>query len=206
MKLKLYICLALVILFGYTCKDRYDAGIDYPNTGYLVVEGFINSGVGATSIRLSRTAKLTDTGRRYELNATVTVEGNDNSRYVLGQQLNGLYVNNQLTLDRSKKYRLHIRTSNAREYFSDYASPISTPPIDSLNYTLETPGMVIHINTHDPQGKTRYYTWNYEETWEINAREYPVLKYIRTGNGMVTGVEYLSESCTRHRGLSLLAV
>ena len=190
MKLKLYICLAVLILIA-SCKDRYDPGIDYPVTGYLVIEGFINSGVGATSIRLSRTAKLTDTGRRYELNATVTVEGNDNSRYVLGQQPNGLYVNNQLTLDRSKKFRLHIRTSNGREYFSDYASPIYTPPIDSVNYTLESPGMVIHINTHDPRGNTRYYTWNYEETWEINARDFPKLKYIKNSQGMVTGLAYL---------------
>lgn len=191
MKLKLFICLVIIIFIGYTCKDRYNPNIDYPVTGYLVVEGFINSGVGATNIRLSRTAKLTDTGRRFEINATVTVEGTDNSRYILTSRGSGLYANNQLVLDRSKQFRLHIRTSNGSEYFSEFASPISTPPIDSVNYTLEDPGMIIHINTHDPQNKTHYYTWNYEETWEINARYYPQLKYRRNGAGQVIDVEYI---------------
>lgn len=182
----------ILLVTGYSCKEKYNSDYKYPNTGYLVVEGFINSGKGATSIRLSRTVRLVDSARRFEQGALVTVEGDDNSRYVLTGQTGGMYINSQLNLDRSKKFRLHIKTTNGREYFSDFATPIATPPIDSISLRREAPGAVFYINTHDPQNKTWYYTWNYEETWEINSRYFPSLKYVIGTDGQISGVTFIN--------------
>lgn len=185
---KLIIFSLLATALIYACKEKFNPDINYPNTGYLVVEGFINSGAGSTNIRLSRTVKLTDSARRFENGATVTIEGDNNSRYLMFAAGQGLYTIGQLNLDRTKKFRLHIRTSAGREYFSDYSQVLATPPIDSVSFTRESAGISININTHDPQNKTRYYTWNYDETWEINARFYPSLKYVRNAQGKVVDV------------------
>jgi hypothetical protein len=177
-----------------SCKDKYRPDIEYPNTGYLVVEGFINSGQGNTNIKLSRTVKVTDaTAIKYENNATVRVEGNNNTSYPLSPQGNGLYTVGTLPLNDANKYRLYIRTSSGTEYRSEFSSIIRTPDIDSISWTREEgSGLQIHINTHDPNNKTWYYTWNYDETWEYRAVYYPSLKYITNpppGRGL--GVDYL---------------
>jgi hypothetical protein len=182
----LYIWL-LALTIG--CKEKYTPDVQYPNTGYLVVEGFINSGKGATNIRLSRTVKLTDSiVIRYEAGANVTVEGDDNRAYTLSPQPNGLYTNPQLSLTDTRKYRLHIKTIDNREYLSDFRAVIKTPPLDSIGWTRDLNGVQLNVNTHDVQNRTWYYTWNYEETWEFRAIYKPTLKYARDPNGAIIGV------------------
>ena len=54
---KIVYCL-LVLLAAAGCKEKYVSPVISPATGYLVVEGTINSGQGTTTITLSRTTKL----------------------------------------------------------------------------------------------------------------------------------------------------
>lgn len=186
------IIVLLLLVVTMRCKEKYDSGITYPNTGYLVVEGFINSGPGTTSIRLSRTVKLPDaTSIKFEAGATVRVEGNDNSNYPLSSQGSGLYGAGTLPLNDARKYRLYIKTSNGKEYRSDFMSVIRTPKIDSISWTREANGVEVHINTHDVNNKTWYYTWNYEETWEFRSTYVPVLKYRLDASGAIAGIQYI---------------
>ena len=37
--------------------------------------------------------------------------------------------------------------------------------------------MQLYINTHDPQDNTRYYQWEYTETWEFHSSYKSILKY-----------------------------
>ncbi|HEU5052317.1 MAG TPA: hypothetical protein VFT78_04350, partial [Hanamia sp.] len=53
-------CLFLIQLFAIGCKIEYRPPVESPKTGYLVVEGFINSDGGPTTITLSRTLRLYD--------------------------------------------------------------------------------------------------------------------------------------------------
>lgn len=190
MRRTIYLLVIVLMIIG--CKEKYNPGIVYPNTGYLVVEGFINSGPGTTTIRLSRTVKLTDAvSVKTETGATVRVEGDDNSTYPLVPQSAGVYTAGTLPLSDARKYRLYIKTSNGKEYRSDFMSVIRTPKIDSISWTRETDGVDIHINTHDPKNKTWNYTWNYEETWEFRAAYAPVLKYRLDGSGVAVAVDYI---------------
>jgi hypothetical protein len=182
----------ILVTFAVGCKEKYNPGITYPNTGYLVVEGFINSGIGATSIRLSRTVKLTDAvSIKYENNAQLKVEGDDNSSFTLPFAGNGLYGGVQVPVNGARKYRLRIRTTDNKEYLSDFTGVVRTPPIDSVSWTREAKGAQIHINTHDPQDKTWYYTWNYEETWEYRSIFISNLKYIKDISGNIINVGFI---------------
>ncbi|HET6993487.1 MAG TPA: DUF4249 domain-containing protein, partial [Chitinophagaceae bacterium] len=42
--------------------------------------------------------------------------------------------------------------------------------------------MRFYVNTHDPSGNTRYYRWEYDETWEIKSYHYSRYVYIRSSN------------------------
>jgi len=186
------IVIAVVFLAIAGCRDKYNPSIHYPDTGYLVVEGFINSGQGPTQIKLSRTQALNDpAGVQPERGAQVTVEGDDSGPFILNELSEGTYVNDQLQLHPSGKYRLHIGTANGKIYYSDFASPIKTPPIDSLNWIRESDGITIHVNTHDPQNNTHYYTWSFEETWEIDATYVPNVKFVYDSEGKIIGTSYI---------------
>jgi Domain of unknown function (DUF4249) len=174
------------------CKDKFNAKIDYPNTGYLVVEGFLNSGKGRTEIKLSRSLPLTDTTEtQEETGAHLNIETHSGNFADLVETAPGRYTCGQLNVDYSDEYRLHIFTNGGNNYYSDFVKPIKSPPIDKLKFIRSDKGVEINVVTHDPTNATRYYTWRFDETWEIDAQYRPTAAYIfdSTNHGRVIGTE-----------------
>jgi hypothetical protein len=188
---KLFTCIIFLIIAS-GCKEKYIVPIQTPVTGYLVVEGFINSGQEPTSIKLTRTTKLYDSVNIiYEHNAEVNVEGENQETFPLYENGNGVYISSALlNLNNTEKYRLHIRTQDGKEYASDFVPYKHTPEIDSISWQRENGGVKIYINTHDPQNNTKYYHWKYEETWEFHSTYYSSLIYIYNQNNTPIGVTY----------------
>ena len=159
-----------MLLYAAACKNEYPLPKEVRNLNLLVVEGLLNSGTGPTVIRLSRTFNPSDTGRLIpELRADVVVEGENNIRTTLVGNTKGEYSVPQLTLNSNVRYRLRIKTSGGREYISDFVPVQAAPPIDSVHWARTNDGVQFFISTHDSQNKTRYYRWEYDETWEINS-------------------------------------
>jgi len=183
MKGKFYFVVFVVAASG--CKQPYEPPNISAGKGDLVVEGFINSRQGPTTIRLTRTTQLQTTLAKAEVGAQVKVEGDDGREYVLVDSLNGTYGHPQLSINSNVKYRLHIKTVDAREYVSEYSPVRHTPPIDSVTWQMEDGGVRLYINTHDPQNLTKYYQWKYDETWEIHSTYPSSLKYLRDATGQV---------------------
>jgi hypothetical protein len=160
------------MLLALSCKKVFaPIAVSSPDS-YLVIEGVINSGSDSTYFRLSRTVKLSakDTVK-FEDNAAVSIEGSDNTSYQLNETVNGVYATPALGLSPTAKYRLRVKTANNEEYLSDYVETKSTPPIDSITYTVENDGVQFYVTTHDPANATRYYRWDFEETWGYLAFE-----------------------------------
>ncbi|MET0299508.1 MAG: DUF4249 domain-containing protein [Flavitalea sp.] len=171
------LCL-LVLVTAIGCKDRYKLPVDVPSTGYLVVDGTINAGSGSTSITLSRTSRLVDTFNiNYVKDATVTVEGEDNSvmsLYYTGEL--GQYENPQLTLNPAVKYRLRIQSSEGKEYLSSYLNVQKSPPIDNLVWDRDDAGVNVYADAHGTAETSGFYRWDYRETWEYHSAFVPNLK------------------------------
>jgi hypothetical protein len=172
------LCVA-ILLSTSSCIKKYDAGVNVPAKGYLVVEGFINSDGGGTTIYLSRTLTLSDTSKIIrERKALVNIQGENNSSYLLAEVSAGVYTSGPVSLNAAVRYRIHIKTSTGQEYNSDYSDVRSTPAIDSVFWTRDgTKGVSFFVNTHDSQNKTRYYLWKYNETWEYHAPLQSNLKF-----------------------------
>jgi len=169
---------SILIISGFACREEYAPPIVSSAESNLVVEGVLNTGAGPTTIRLSRTFKLDDSARlRGEQNAVVIVEGKDNTTRMLNMTGDGIYTSSNLGLALNTEYRLKIITANGKEYLSDYLVAKKTPPIDSLEFKQEEQGVQIYVNTHDDSNNTRYYRWDFDETWEIWSHYYSAFKY-----------------------------
>lgn len=157
----------LVIFAG--CRDRYELPLRDDDISLLVVEGVLNVG-GPTNITLSRTLKVNDNlSFKPERNAQLTVEDKSGNSTMVSESGEGRYYHAQLPLVAGQEYRLRIRTTNNNEYLSDYVTAVNTPAIDSISWKKENEGVRIFANTHDPSNNTRYYKWDYDETWEIRS-------------------------------------
>ncbi|HEY5462476.1 MAG TPA: DUF4249 domain-containing protein [Hanamia sp.] len=162
----------LCIFLFANCKVPYDPILKPSDTNSLVVEGYIDGAV-PTTIKLTRSRMLTigDTAaRKYELGAKVTVEDDHQDSYPLSETGNGMYSSiSTLNLNPTYQYRVHIFTSNNEEYVSDLVPFKPSPPIDTIGWNFNDGGVQVFVNTHDPNNATRYYRWEYNETWEIHS-------------------------------------
>ncbi len=175
---KIFLYYFCILLVAGGCKEKFNTDIESPATGYLVVEGFISSGAAPTSIKLSRTVRLVDSVDVVaEHNARVTIEDDSNTAYPLTETGNGVYTSESLTLNNAEKYHLHILTQAGKEYISEPVSLKQTPDIDSVSWTRNDDGVTIHVSTHDDQSSTKYYKWDFTETWEFHSAYYSSLLY-----------------------------
>ena len=174
------------IVFGacvllYACKEKYLPDIKDVNPNYLVVDGFINTGSDSTIFKLNRTFKLESKATvAPERAAIVTVESDAGLTYTLPELSlkPGTYAVPALNLDQTKKYRLRIRTKNNKEYLSDFVESKVSPPVE-LTYDFRHGNLNIYSNTHDATGKSRYYNYNYVETWQYRA---PLQSFLKIEN------------------------
>ena len=165
----LYGCIAAC--FGLECTKPYNPAIVAGNNNYLVVEGNINTGTDSTTIQLTHTTKLSSgITSAAVLNATVAIQDDQNGTYNLTSEGNGTYSTGLITLDPTRTYRVNITTSDGKNYVSDYVPAKSSPPIDSIGFTIKSNGIQVYVNTHDPNNNTHYYRWDYIETWEFHAK------------------------------------
>ena len=178
MKKIYYIFIFLTGFSFFGCKEKYDPPLASLPKSFLVVEGTLKPGNQPTTIRLTRTSKLDKNATvQTENNATLTVEGNNNTTAFLAAAGNGNYISNNLNLNPNNEYRLRIKTTDGKEYLSDYVKVKITPPIDSISWRRETEGVRIYANAKDPSNNTVYYRWDYEETWEIRSVYGPTIIY-----------------------------
>jgi len=170
MNKRLFFLLMAFAAFAFTgCKDPYDLPPSSVSDSYLVVEGYLSANT-PTTIALSRTFRLDDAAQvKPELMASVSVEAKSGAVFPLSSIGNGLYRIDQLPMQTNEQYRLHIRTAANQEYFSEYVDYKPTPAVDSLSWKRVDKGVQIFANTHDLQNNTRYYRWDYDETWEFHS-------------------------------------
>jgi hypothetical protein len=170
--------LGIFILFAAACKTPYDPPIKNAKDHFLVVDGYINAN-GVTNIKLSRTRNITwgDTAAySNEINAQVIIEDDHNNVYALYESANGNYTGN-FYLSSNARYRLHITTASKKEYLSDFVPCKISPPIQEIGWKINNGDLQIYVNTQDPNNQTRFYRWDYKETWEFHSQYYSTLIY-----------------------------
>jgi hypothetical protein len=170
----------LLLTFGLsTCVEPYVPAVLNAPTSYLVVDGFIN-GNGITRIKLSRTVSLASTATPpVETGAKLFIVDNTGTRYSLTEKTSGSYQSDSLQLDPTRQYQLRINTAggSGATYESGLVTLKVTPPIDKLQWKIDSTQVQVQLNTHDATGQSRYYRWGFLETWKFHSAFNSVLEY-----------------------------
>ena len=165
------------VSFAFSCREPFVVETEVGVGSFLVVEGYINTGPGPTTIKLSRTSPINSQQEpAMEAGAIVAVEDESSTQHVLYEGDEGVY-RADLNLPTTGAYRIHIFTRDGKEYISELQSSIVTPPIDSVTWKYSREGVNILLSTHDPSDATRYYQFDYEETWETHSFYSSEFKY-----------------------------
>jgi hypothetical protein len=163
-----YLLPALILTGMISCKKVFNPHLNTVTTNFLAVDGPIISG-DSTFITLSRTTSLSDTTQnKAELKATVAIEDDQAKLYPLTEQGKGKYVLGITNFITARKYRLNIKTTNGKIYQSDFVPMKISPPIDSIYFKQNgDTNVTFYVNAHDATDNTRYYRWDYKETWSV---------------------------------------
>ena len=179
--LNFYIVSAAVLLTLSGCIEEYEADITSEDSDILVVEGTIcSSQLNQFILSRSQPVNYSDTPLMVT-GARVSVRGSDGSEWMT-QETDGYYSCRIDALDPNVNYYLHIET-DGEVYESEPQKPIRTEEIENVSVVQETPKSNIDILVtpevpFDPD-KANYYSWTYDETWEVHP-EYRSIMYYDT--------------------------
>jgi hypothetical protein len=160
------------------CKEPYTPEIDPQYKNLLVVEGFISIG-GETTIKLSKTADLQNWESVIpEKNYNVIIEGDKGTNIsgISGENGEAKLATENLNLE--ERYKLRIINPQGKEYETDYLESKLSPEIEDLIFKIEDFGFGIYLNTQDINNNSRFYSWDFSETWEVNSAFSSKIEYL----------------------------
>jgi len=173
-----------MVIYGCTyflsgCLEPYDPPSIASDTNILVVDGFVDSEEHTALVSIKRTLPLTGNAKPApESNAIVLIEQENGPTYELVEEDSGQYALTGVFTEPAARVRLHVRTASSKTYVSEFVTIRTTPKIDSIVWRPTTDGVFININTHDDTGQTRYYKWDFVETWQYHAEVYSAFKNV----------------------------
>jgi uncharacterized protein DUF4249 len=170
------IILSLLVCFLLLgCTEQY---VMQTNTfeEALVVEATLTNELKTQTIKISRTYRFEQNGPVAEVGADVTVLDDQGNQYAF-EESNGKYVSvSEFQAVPGRIYRLNIVTQDGKTYNS---SGEELTPINEMQSVVPTvqvkdgdKGVAIMVNSYDPSGQSKYYRYEYEETYKVIAPEW----------------------------------
>lgn len=168
--------MAIVVLMLFqSCVDTYD----FESTEFksaLVVEGTITDQEEIQSIQISRTFPLDTVLMTGLSGATVSVLDSNGGSFAFSEDNSGEYVSNSpFAVTSGLTYTLNIVTPDGKTYQSEPTVVPGKTTIDNLYAERgfkddgEEEGMFIYVDSFDPNGESKYYRYEYEESYKIVA-------------------------------------
>ena len=155
------------------CIEEFEADVPAEDSEVLVVEGTIYAG-NQSMFTLSRTQSINTShlSPRWVLGAIVSVRGSDGSEYLAQAVGGGYYYTCQVgELAPDVEYILHIEV-DGEVYESEPQKPLPTENVTEVTGVQITPESNIDILiTPDAPfnpDQANYYSWTYDETWEVH--------------------------------------
>ncbi|WP_417942749.1 DUF4249 domain-containing protein [Flavobacterium sp. RS13.1] len=162
-----------LLVFALTsCTEQYV----FQNNDFesaLVVEGTITNELKNQTIRVSQVYQLEETGPKFENGANVYITDDQGNEYQF-EEKDTVYASiTQFKAEPGRKYQLKIRTKEGKNYISDHQILTTETKIDNLTATVATvegqKGVQINVNSYDPSNTSKYYRYEYVETYKIIA-------------------------------------
>jgi hypothetical protein len=171
------------LLFS-SCTEQY---VLQSNTfeDILVVNGIITNELRLQEIKITRTYRLEQDKPIFEKGANVYITDNDNIVYEFEEDTDSYVSTSAFKAIPGKTYQLNIITKDGKSYSStpEILTPESevqvTPTVQTINGEK---GVQIDISSFDPSSKSKFYRYEYDETYKIVAPFWSPDKYIISPN------------------------
>ncbi|MCB0855462.1 MAG: DUF4249 domain-containing protein [Bacteroidetes bacterium] len=167
----------------------------------LVVEGLVSDQPGPYQVKLTWSQPVDTNFVEPVTQATVRILEEGGPSELLIENEPGIYQTTNLQGIPGKRYKLEIQIDNSRQYESPWQLLKVSPPIDSIYYEYAEKniiggllrGIEVKLDTKDPEGKSQFYRWSYEETWRYRVPYPPLLEYF--GNNQAVALTPDKEYC-----------
>jgi hypothetical protein len=192
-----YLLLLCFILVG--CTEQY---ILQTNTyeEALVVEATITNELKHQQIKISKTYRFEEDGPTSESGAEVYVTDNAGNRFDFEEQSDVYVSTTEFKAEPNREYYLKINTKDGKSYTSSKEILPTETEIESIIPTVTTVdgqrGVQINVNSYDPLNSSKYYRYEYEETYKIIAPKWVPEKAIITGPEEITIIPRTEEAQT----------
>ncbi len=141
----------------------------------LVIEAIITNELKYQEITLSKTFDFEESGAAPETNATVTIVNDAQDSYNFSELIPGKYISTQeFQALPNTEYQLIIKTVDGKSYNSKPTKLTQVTTIDDVYAertvdSFNNDGMAIYVDSYDATGNSKYYRYEYEETYKIIA-------------------------------------
>lgn len=188
-----YLLLLLAVGFVSGCTEQYVMQTETFEDA-IVVEATITNEPKQQQVKITRTYALEESGPAAEHNADVFVTDDLGNRYDFSEEsMSGVYVSaTEFAAAPGRIYRLNITTSSGKSYVSssEVLSPINEiqDVVPSVEVRNGIRGVELNVKSFDPTNSSKYYRYEYEETYKIIAPNWSPSRAILTGDADNLGI------------------
>ncbi|MEO8234709.1 MAG: DUF4249 domain-containing protein [Flavobacterium sp.] len=164
--------LVIIILCMVGCTEPYALQTNnFENA--IVIEATITNEFKKQEIKLSRTYTLEENGPKFETGAIAYIIDNLGNKYDF-EENNGKYIStSEFQAIANRNYQLHITTNDGKSYISSNEELTTVNPIQNIVPSVIIKdgirGVEIKVNSFDPTNTSKYYRYEYDETYKIIA-------------------------------------
>lgn len=169
-----FILIVLIIFTINSCVEPFDAKTEnFENI--LVIKATLTNEIKYQEIEINHTYKFEENSPIAETNANVKIIDDLQNEYQFHESTDGgVYISSDaFGAQPNRSYQLSIKTNLGKQYISEFAEL----PLSELNNNLyiykETDnnmnGISIYMDSYDTSENSRYYRYEYEETYKIVA-------------------------------------
>ena len=159
----------------------------------LVVESTITNELKTQEIKLTKTAKFEDEKYLPESGAEVFITDDAGNRYDFKDDGEKYISKIEFQAVSERKYQLHINIKDGRSFESSPEILTAVNPMQNVKAAVETKdderGVSIRITSSGPGGKSKYYRYEYEETYKIVTPKWVTTKAVLNEKGQIIFVE-----------------
>lgn len=178
----------LGILFN-SCTEAYPLMTNNYEEA-LVVEATITNELKTQEIKITKTAKFEDENYLPESGAEVFITDDSGNQYNFKEDTEKYISTVEFQAVPERKYQLHINTKDGRSFESSPETLSSVNPMQNIKAEVETihnqRGVGIRVNSFDANNKSKYYRYEYEETYKIVTPKWVSTKAILDVDGRLS--------------------
>ena len=183
-----------LVIFGCVEPIDIEESINFEKS--IVIEATITNELKHHEIMISNAFRFENDLPTAESNAKVTVTDNDQKTYLFQEQSPGTYVSiEKFSAQPNKSYQLSIVTSQGKTYASQKVQIPDVSQIDQVVASKERDQLgnevvSILVDSYDPDANSKYYRFEYEETYKIIAPYWTNFDLVAVENGRPNQLEF----------------